>query len=126
MVTVLQEANRRNASGFEGIPKGQSPALIVLVNDKDLLSGSIVFDQEVILTIKTPETFDCAALLVGTYLVHFIDIPKPYKSLLKILRLMFEDKLVTASQKQGTNDEKAFVRQFANAASTLLAKVCIL
>lgn len=87
MANVLQDANRRNASGFGDIPKGQPPALIVLVNDTEIVSASIAFDQEAVLTMKTPETFDCAALMIGIYLVHFIPFPKAYK----ILGLMLED-----------------------------------
>lgn len=73
----MQEANGR-AAPLNNIPAGQAPALVVIVNDKELVSAVLVFDKECLYTMKKPTAFECTALLLSGYFVFQIEYPGPY------------------------------------------------
>lgn len=76
----------RGAAPLNSIPKGQAPAIVVVVNDKELISVVLVFDGECLYTIKEPTAFKCIALLLAAYFVYIIAYPKPYEKLLYSLQ----------------------------------------
>jgi len=70
---------------LENIPRGQAPAIIITKNDKHIISGVVVFNQQPLYTIRTPKAFECVVLLLAVYFVYNISYPKVYSKILLTL-----------------------------------------
>lgn len=75
---ILQAANL-GADPLNNVPAAQAPALVVMVNDRDIVSAVLVFDGGCLYTLQKPSSFDCVALLTSCYFVFQIEYPKPYQ-----------------------------------------------
>jgi hypothetical protein len=66
---------------------------VVLRNDKEIESVSLVFDGESIATDREPTSFNCLALLMAGYYVFEIEYPKPYMEHLSVFEAILHDDL---------------------------------
>lgn len=81
----MQEANL-SADPLNHIPAAQAPALVVMINDKEIVSAVLAFDGSCLYTLLKPSSFECIALLLSGYFVFQIEYPTPYEKQLYVLQ----------------------------------------
>lgn len=77
----MQAANN-TAVPLNEIPQAQAPAVVVTVNDKEVVHATVVFDGEILYSFNKPSAFQCIALLLAGYFIFQIAFPGPYQELL--------------------------------------------
>ena len=97
------QAQNNSATPLNNIPKTQAPALVVAVNDKEIMSASVVFDGECLYSHKRPTAFQSTALLLAGYFVFQVAYPELYKKQLYTLEYILHGQ---------TNSIHASVRNF--------------
>lgn len=98
-ISCYFQAANKNAVPLNAIPKGQSPALVILKDDsKVLVSATLIFDGSVLTTAKNPSAFDCVALLMAGYWVFHIYYPSPYEQHMETFEAILHDKISEKSR----------------------------
>ncbi|XP_034236313.1 uncharacterized protein LOC117642340 [Thrips palmi] len=82
----LWDAQNNSATPLNNIPQTQAPAVVVAVNDKEIMSASVVFDGGCLYSHKRPTAFQSVALLLAGYLVFQVAYPELYKKQLYTLQ----------------------------------------
>lgn len=101
---------------LDKIPNGQAPALILSVDDRDIISAVVVLNKEPLYTMMAPKAFECLALLLAPYFIFSIKYPPAYNKFLLTLEYILcgEDQISQISK-----DVQTFFQRFFDAKQLL-------
>lgn len=78
-------------TSLDDVHEGQSPAVVIMVNDISIVSATLVFDGRRLTTSIAPTAFASTALVLAAYYVFHLAYPRPYANFLKALDVVLHD-----------------------------------